>query len=126
MTSSSECGTCLSHAVLRQAAVVLLGVPCDALCAVQMLIPARDSLLNMNPCAALKIACMEFLSALIQQPAWCEAEENQENIGQIVELLTMHLLHPNEKLADLVRSCQETMPLLCCARCLTTRKGTIG
>lgn len=69
---------------------------------VQMLIPARDSLLNTNPCAALKIACMEFLSALIRQPVWCGAEENQENIGQIVELLTTNLLHANEKLADLV------------------------
>lgn len=65
-------------------------------------------MLNLNPCAALKIACMEFLSALMQQPRWCHAEENKQNIGQIVELLTMHLLHPNEKLADLVRtSCRQ-------------------
>lgn len=73
-----------------------------------MLIPARDSMLSMNPCATLKIACMEFLSALMQQPTWCQAEENKQNIGQIVELLTMHLLHPNEKLADLVCNCQVT------------------
>lgn len=51
-----------------------------------MLIPARDSMLNMNPCATLKLACMEFLSALMQQPAWCQAEENKQHIGQIVEL----------------------------------------
>jgi hypothetical protein len=70
-----------------------------------MLIPARDSMLNLNPCAILKRECIAFLSALLQHPAWCQAEENKQTIGQMVEILTAHLLHPNEKLADLVCTC---------------------
>jgi hypothetical protein len=79
----------------------------------QIAIGSRKHSTVQVSCLRFRLSFLELLSAIIKQPAWREAPENEEDKNAILELLVTFLTHPEEPLADFVRHLSLHLPLPC-------------